>query len=73
MGTIKIGSKVLYKGEFGRGVATEVKVEGMELVPDGEKYGTPISEIDFSRKNNVVFDLDNGHWCYGSQVVKLIQ
>jgi hypothetical protein len=46
-------------------------VKGMALTEEPrEKYGESVDEVDLYsvRENCVVFDLDNGHWCYSEQI-----
>lgn len=70
---IKIGSKVKYRGDFGVAPATEVIITGIERSEyKRDKYGEPVQEVPFSEREYCVFDLDNGHWCYGEQIDKLI-
>ena len=72
--TIKIGSKVSYKGAWGTQPEKEVIIEGIEkCVEEDMKYGKPVDEIDWSEKDYGVYDLSDGHWCYGYQIVSLIE
>ena len=34
----------------------------------GEKEGLQVDKIFVEDKDRCVFDLDNGHWCYGYQI-----
>ena len=67
--TLKIGDEVIWKGGFGMDKPKVAKVEGIEHTRGG-KYGDSVEEISWTkvRDREVVLDLDNGHWCYGSQV-----
>lgn len=72
-GTIKIGSKVLYRGCFGMYSPTEVVVTGIERSDyKRDKYGKPVDSVPFGEREYCVFDLDNGHWCYGEQIDGLV-
>ena len=71
---IKIGSKVIYKGAWGTQPEKEVTIEGMQLCEEeGEKYGTDVEEIHWDYKDYGVYDLSDGHWCYGYQIVSLVE
>ena len=70
---IKIGTKVTWSGSWNTNPEQEVIVEGISKREfDGDKEGTPIDEIPFEEKDNCIFDLDNTHWCYGSQIHGII-
>lgn len=48
----------------------KVKVEGIEKCKhEGEKHGTPVKKIERARRNFGCFDLSDGHWCYGEQIL----
>jgi hypothetical protein len=66
---LKIGDEVIWKGGFGMDKSKTAKVTGIE-VTNGGKYGDPVDEVKWSkvRDREVVVDLDNGHWAYGSQI-----
>ena len=71
---IKIGSKVSYKGAWGTEPQKEVPIEGIEKCEEeGMKEGDPVDEIDWLEKDYGVYDLSDGHWGYGYQIVKLIK
>ena len=70
---IKIGSKIIYKGAWGTQSEKEVTIEGMQLCEEeGDKYGVDANEIPWEQKNYGVYDLSDGHWCYGYQIVELV-
>ena len=67
---IKVGSKVMWRGGWGSDPAVEATVIGIERTEEPhEKDGTPVDSIDFYDREYAVFDLDNGHWCYGDQII----
>ena len=70
-GILKIGDTVRWKGAWGSQPAKDAKVTNIELTRGG-KYGDPVDEIEWSEvyDRNVVVDLDNGHFAYGSQISK---
>jgi len=69
---IKVGSKVVYKGAWGSEPEKEVEVTRIEKCEEeGDKYGTQVDEILWSEKDYGVFDISDGHWCYGYQIVEL--
>ena len=70
---IEIGSKVIYRGAWGTEPEKEVTIEGMQLCEEeGDKYGIDTDEIPWEQKNYGVYDLSDGHWCYGYQIVELV-
>ena len=69
--TIKIGDTVVWRGCFGHDMPLSATVEGMTLTDNPrEKYGMEVDKVYKRdvRDNRVVFDLDNGHWCYSEQI-----
>ena len=70
---IKIGSKVMWRGSWGSDPAVEAKVERIEETQEPhEKDGREVAFIDFEDRERSVIDLDNGHWCYGDQIVDVL-
>jgi hypothetical protein len=60
--TFKIGDTV----NSNHGVA---KIKHIEVVEPGEKEdGISVKKFYWSMKNQVVVDLDNGHWAYGASL-----
>ena len=66
---IKVGMKIRHK-LFGGDICVGV-VESIEKCKVGEKYGTPVASAPVGA-GNYVLCLDNGHWCYGDQVISII-
>jgi len=53
------------------------KIVGIEKVLPNEKYGydcleANIGEVGSDRRLEYVVDLDNGHWCYANQIMRMI-
>lgn len=69
---LKVGDSVMWRGGFGRDKAQQAVVKTIELCEDGEKYGTPVDEVDTNLLHRVVVDLDNGHWAYGDQITRIL-
>ena len=65
---LKIGDKVMWRGGFGTEAPKEAVVESIEICEEGGKYGEPVDEVSWAKKNRIVVDLDNGHWARGSQI-----
>ena len=66
---IKTGMKIRHRvvgGEVCVGV-----VECIEKCKPGDKYGNPVASAPVGA-SNYVLSLDNGHWCYGDQVISII-
>ena len=70
---IKIGSKVIYRGNFGMGCPEKVTIRSIDMCEEeGDKYGDAVESIDWDMKNYGCFTLSNGHWCYGEQIDSLL-
>ena len=73
---IKIGTRVKHT-LFGGGEYEGV-VERIEECETGSKSGKSIEQVDFDKRvdyeagTECIFDLDNGHWCYGSQIKEIV-
>lgn len=71
--TINVGTKVTYRGSWGHGSIKKATIESIELCDcENAKYGTPVSEVSVEDIRRCVFDLDDGHWAYGYQIVKIL-
>lgn len=66
---IKTGMKIRHK-LFGGDTCVGV-VESIEKCYPGEKYGNSVASAPVGA-GNYVLCLDNGHWCYGDQVISII-
>lgn len=76
MKTLKKGSLIEYVDSFGHGNTRQAKIESIERVPYGEKYGDSVTEANFDdvqKSDQYVIDLDNGKWAYGHQIKALIE
>ena len=70
---IKIGSKVIYRGNFGMGCPEKVTIKSIDKCKkERDKYGDAVESIDWDMKNYGCFTLSNGHWCYGGQIDSLL-
>ena len=70
---IKIGSKVIYRGNFGMGCPEKVTIKSIDKCKkERDKYGDAVESIDWDMKNYGCFTLSNGHWCYGEQIDLLL-
>ena len=68
---IRVGDTVQYRPAWGTDPSKRVKVVSLEVTEESrEKYGSKVSVVTYSEvaDNRVCFDLDDGHWCYASQV-----
>lgn len=66
---VKVGDTIKHS-LFGGEVLTG-KVEEIQICREGEKYGRSVKAADVSKHHGVI-DLDNGHWCYFYQVIKIL-
>ena len=70
---IKVGSRVMYRGCFGVAPAKEAKIESItKALEKRSKYGCSTKSIDWDEKEYGCFILSDGHWCYGEQIVDLL-
>lgn len=71
--TVKVGQEVVYRGSWGHDAPKTVTVECIELCEcEHQKYGEVVNEADVVDIPRCCFDLSDGHWCYGYQIVELI-
>jgi hypothetical protein len=69
---VKIGDKATYRGTHGY-LATAV-ITGIEVTENSyDKYGEIVDECDVELiwQDKVCLSLDDGHWCYSSQVERI--
>lgn len=70
---IKVGSRVMYRGCFGVDPAKEAKIESItKSLEKRSMDGCSTKSIDWDEKEYGYFTLSNGHWCYGYQIVDLL-
>ena len=70
---IKVGSRVMWRGSWGRDPAEETTVERIEKTTEPHcKEGTEVECISFDVRDCSVMVLTNGHWCYGDQIVEVL-
>ena len=70
MKKLHIGDQVYYRTWFNE--KKTATVERIEICRRGEKYGRCVSSCDLDRHSNGVIELDNNHWCYFEQVLRII-
>ena len=71
---IEVGTKVKYRGCFGMFAPTIVKVEWIQRSKyKRDKYGDEVSSVLFSEREYCIFGLNDGHWCYGEQIDKIVK
>ena len=64
---IRKGSKVLYRGSWGRDGQRIAEVIAIEQTQGpNEKYGDEVDAVGLDE--HYVLTLNNGHWCYSDQV-----
>ena len=70
---LKVGDTVNWRDSFGSAPAQSAKVTGIEWCAVGLKNGRPISRIKWDKVDSrqVVVNLDNGHWAYGTQISEI--
>ena len=72
---LKVGTKIKYRGRFGLEKPTIVTITNIER----SKYkrdkhdGVNVDSIPFNKREYAVFDLDDGHWCYGEQIDEIVE
>ena len=73
---VKIGDTVVWRGSWGQDAPKHVKVTGLTVTEfPREKDGISVDEAYWLHvnQNRVIFDLDNGHWAYGSQISPVVK
>lgn len=69
---VKVGTKVkhcLFGGDTLAGVVISI-----ELCDCGKKHGKPVSSMSMEgRDRRYVLAMNNGHWCYGDQVLSIVE
>ena len=70
---LKVGDSVLWRGGFGADPAKKAIIESIEVCKSGSKYGKDVNSVnwDIVNSRNIVVNLDNGHWAYGTQLTKI--
>ena len=69
---IRVGDTVFCRSGCGSETPQPVIITHLELcAEEGDKWGVPVSELPWSEKGRAVMNLNNGHWCYGSQIEPL--
>ena len=72
MEILTVGDTVLWIGSFGKDKPKEAKITAIEICKSGNKRGKSVTSVLWTTVNeNVIVDLDNGHWAYGSQINRL--
>lgn len=67
---IKVGDKVRHTSFSGKEL--EGTITCIEVCKLGSKEGRSIQEWDEKKHPEVICTLDNGHWCYGSQIKQIV-
>jgi hypothetical protein len=65
---LRVGDTVRWRGGFGGDAPKDAVVTGIEICKNGSKYGDQVDKVDWSKKDKIVVDLDNGHWAKGHQI-----
>jgi len=71
---INVGDTITYQGSFGGGISKQAKVMGLTLTDEPRTKDGQECLAVFVRDvkaNRVLFDLDDGHWCYSDQIRNL--
>lgn len=68
---IKVNDRIRHS--LFRGKECEGTILKIEVCKTDEKYGRGVQKCDTSNHPNGVVDLDNGHWCYFYQIIKVLE
>ena len=71
MKKLKIGDEVQYAPWTGPN--RTARVERIETCRIGEKYGTSVQSADLETQKNGVVDLNDGHWAFFDQIIRIIK
>jgi len=69
-----VGDTVLWRGSWGMGPESEAVILNMQVTAEvDDKEGLTVEKVWGSqvKSGHVLFDLDNGHWAYSSQISKI--
>ena len=67
--TLKVGSKIQYRGRWGKDMPKETTILSIELCEnEGDKYGKLVDEMTQENYMRCCLELADKHWCYGTQV-----
>ena len=69
---LNVGDTVHWRGRWGIADPQSAVVEHIEVECNGGKRGRRVESVSWGLVtcDNVVVDLDNGHWAYGDQIRK---
>jgi hypothetical protein len=70
MEKLKLGDKIIWRGEWGKGPPIVRTVASLFYDPNGQgKNGHEVPDVEWNKMidRSVVVDMDNGHWAYGFQ------
>lgn len=66
---LKVGDTVLWRQTYGSTRSIAAKITAIEACSrPGIKYGVPVDAVPESLVPSCVFDLDNGHYAFGTQI-----
>ena len=66
---LRVGDTVKWKGSFGADPWEYAQVLSIELCEPGNKYGDEVESVPWAVcSREVVVNLNNGHWAYGTQI-----
>ena len=71
---IEIGDAIMYRGSFGY-VAIPIRAVIIGIAKSKQvrdRYGDKVDRVLFRDRQFACFDLDNGNWCYGDQIDRII-
>ncbi len=74
MAELRKGHKVNWRGAWGNEPPKEVKIKSIiKCEFPGSKDGDEVSSVkwDKVKGRNYIFDLDNGCWCWASQISEI--
>ena len=66
---LTVGDTIHYRMWSGEIVTAQVL--GIELCKEGEKSGRSVNSANLDSHRNIVLDLSNNHWAYGTQVQQI--
>lgn len=67
---LNVGDTVNWSGCWGSDVPQSAVIKHIEVETGGGKDGREVQSVSWSQvtRENVIVDLDNGHWAYGNQI-----
>ena len=67
---LSVGDVVSWSHAWGTAPFRPARVKRIEILlfNDGSDSGVPVDSVPWTKASDIIVDLDNGHWAYGTQL-----